>query len=205
MFTLSQNGVTYNTSDPTHLGIYHSERTSRIIRVLRIPVIPPSQIRADESYYVQLQVKLGEGDSRDDSELLFFLSDNNNAIGIILRDMGSVNDDKNNFCYGVEGDDEFPNGIQGKFGILQHHNMKIQSAEEYTASSQPTAVAIFFKPNQNFGSCSVIDGIPHINTVSYVRQLNTPDGVFIDVYIDNDIEKHEILFIKIKVVVESLL
>lgn len=80
--------------------------TNGIQRMLRIPLVRPSQLVASDAYYVQVDVGLRAA-SASNSPMLF-LSDNRNAVGFVLP---STLDDTTAVCSGTEGEEIFPNGL----------------------------------------------------------------------------------------------
>ena len=81
-------------------------KTDGIRRVLRVPLVRPSQLVSSDAYYVQVDVGLRAAGG--DCSPMMFLSDNRNAVGFALL---STLEDTTGVCLGREGEETFPNGL----------------------------------------------------------------------------------------------
>ena len=80
--------------------------TDGIRRVLRVPLVRPSQLVSSDAYYVQVDVGLRAAGG--ECSPMMFLSDNRNAVGFALL---STLEDTTEVCLGREGEETFPNGL----------------------------------------------------------------------------------------------
>ena len=80
--------------------------TNGIQRILRIPLVRPSQLVASEAYYIQVDIGLRAASGN--SSPMLFLSNNRNAVGFVLP---STMGDTTAVCSGTEGEETFPNGL----------------------------------------------------------------------------------------------
>ena len=200
-YSVVQDNVYFDTSDLTVLRIAQRSANNDLTRILRIPLLPPSQIQSSDPYHIEIEAGLSlQGGS--EKEIVFFLSDNRKVIGIIVRDEESVITENVHICYGVEGDDVWPAGVEGGFPSLSSHNRRLSEGAQYRATSLPSKVTMLFKPNEGLGFCSVVDAVPRTNHAAYNREIDSFNGLFLDIYIDNN-ENHGLHYVKIKLVQEA--
>ena len=104
VYVLPTSNVTVETSS-TELKL-EKDSTKGIQRLLRIPLVRPSQLLASRTYYVQVQIGLRAASAS--SRPMLYLSDNHNAVGFVLP---SSLQDTTAVCCGTEGSEAFPNGL----------------------------------------------------------------------------------------------
>ena len=104
VYVLPTSNVTVEISS-TELKLKKGS-TKGIHRLLRIPLVRPSQLLASRTYYVQVQIGLRAASAS--SRPMLYLSDNHNAVGFVLP---SSLHDTTAVCCGTEGNEAFPNGL----------------------------------------------------------------------------------------------
>ena len=174
--------------------------TPGILRVLRIPILPPYYIESNQEYHIEVGVGLGRPDTHD-ADIFFLLSDNHHVIGMAIDD--ADNSDRQP-CYGVDGDDELPGGITDRRGVLTNRGRTVYPLVRSnlpSLSNLPVSdVTLLLKPKQYWGACLLSDFGGYINPVFYNEELDVSErGLFLDVYLDDDREIHNIHYIRIKI------
>ena len=160
--------------------------------------MPPYFITLDQKYHIEVKVGLTEPGTSD-ADILFLLSDNEHAIGMVIEDPEANN---RNPCYGMEGDDNFPGGITRQISRLRNIGRESDSRRKTlpVLDNLPVGEAtLLLKPRQKWGACVLSDCGGEINPFGYNREIDARKGLFLDVYLDNERETHHIRYIGIKI------
>lgn len=167
--------------------------TAGIVRVIRIPLFPPASLPAKQDYQVKIDVALSEPGTSDDADVAFLLSDNIHFVGIVVPDRN----DGSTLCYGLEGKDMFPGGVQGRRrSSLTEINKRFEIP---TGSRQSVRrIQLLFRPSQLWGTCVVPDARGFINSLGYENTLDASRALFLDVYLDDDEEVHNMQYMSVK-------
>lgn len=167
--------------------------TVGIIRVIRIPLLPPASLPAKQDYRLEIDVALSEPGTEEDADITFILSDNVHFVGIVVPDKN----DRSTLCYGLEGKDMFPSGVQGRRrSSLTDINKKFEIP---TGPRESVGrVQLLFKPYHHWGACVISGAQGFINTLEYENTVDASRALFLDVYLDDDEEVHNINYINVK-------
>lgn len=172
--------------------------TKGIVRVIRIPLLPPSTLPEKQDYHLEIDIALSDPGT-EDADITFILSDNVHFVGVVVPDMM---DQRATLCYGLEGQDIFPRGIQNRrraslTEINKRFEMPIDSRQAVKR------VQLLFKPYQHWGACVVTGAHEFINTLEYENIVDTSRALFLDVYLDDEEEVHSLLYINAKLVLKD--
>ena len=182
----------HNDTNATQLTLTKPQ-TSGILRTIRIPLLPPASLPAQQDYQLEIKAALSEPGTMEDADILFFLSDNIHFVGIVVPDRN----DASTLCYGLEGEDMFPGGVQGRRrSSLPEVNRRLDIPEG--PRQAVGRIQMLFRPSRQWGACVVPDAHGFINTLGYENTLDTSRALFLDVYLDDDEEVHNIKYVNVK-------
>lgn len=186
----------HNDTSTTQLTLTKQD-TRGIVRVIRIPLLPPSSLPEKQDYHLEIDIALSDP-CTEDADITFILSDNVHFVGVVVPDKNA----RSTLCYGVEGQDMFPRGVEGRrrtslTEINKRFEMPIGSRQAVRS------VQLLFKPYQHWGACVVSGAHGFINTLEYENTVDTSRALFLDVYLDDDEEVHNLLYINAKLVLKD--
>ena len=192
---IANRDFVHSDTSPTQLTLT-KEKTSGIARVIRIPLLPPSSLPEKQEYHLEIDVALSDPGT-EDADIAFLLSDNIHFVGVVVPDRN----ERATLCYGLEGRDMFPRGVNRRRSSLTEINKWFEMPTDSRESVR--RVQLLFKPYQSWGACLVNGVREFINSLKYENMMDTSRPLFLDVYLDNDEEVHNLLYIHAKLVLKD--
>nr|WNS50081.1 uncharacterized protein 18 [Halisarca dujardinii] len=193
--------------------------TQGLQRVLRIPILPPSQLTPSQPYYVQVSAGLDQSRTSQAFSTMFSLSDGSHVTGFVLP--GTEDRSARVLCYGMEADEDSPAGLDRPLSRYRLINRTPSDDDDDDDASSNRVVivsnlgarriapvnetTILFKPGRDWGSCSAVEYSTFRNVVGFSRHLNPRKGLFFDVHLSRSNGRLNLLYLLIKLVRESSL
>jgi hypothetical protein len=205
--------------------------TKGVQRLLRIPLLPPSQLPPTQSYYVQTTATTDLYRSSLNADIAYFLSDGTNVIGFVIP---SLQYNTTALCFGIEAAEISPSGLNRPLNEYREINKRPtvertrkvdrddDDDEDYDDDdregygvrvsnlreemrAEVNQTTLLFKPGREWGSCSAVEYSTFINAVEYTKSIDPSRGLFFDVYISGNTQSISLLYLQIKLVRETSL
>ena len=147
---------------------------------------------------MQLDIGLGEPKTSD-ADILFLLSDGYNAVGFVVPD----GRESTAICYGIDGPESGPYGITAGRSDLNQINHNRRRRTSRPRRENVNYVSLLFKTSKDWGTCVTPHDDGFVNPAGFSRSISPYYGIYLDVYLDDEEEIHNLLHIHSHVVVKN--
>ena len=162
-------------------------------RLLHLPLLPAGYTSV--STHVIAEVKLGIDSTNantNDVDFYITLSDGHNATGFAITDRSNYNLQSAQPCHHAEG---AAGSLWTNRGIFSNGpNINVNNPV-------PQQFDFFFSTKQKWGSCVTATAYEGSYTTSghYTRELQANNGLYVDIYSDNEQEEYTFKFIMVDI------
>ena len=161
--------------------------------LLKVPMILPGVVRSNSPLTVEItvanDVNIG---GTEESDNRYGVSDGTNFIGFHIPDKVSYHNRPP--CYGVEG----PSG-SSLLGLSYINRASAKAKDTFF----PGQFAITLKLDERWGSCYTAHDAGYTNVAKFNRRLVISNGVTLEVYKDEAVERVGIKYIKVTIIQDA--
>ena len=136
---------------------------------------------------IAMDTKLANDGDHDPS---FGISDGKSFVGFTAYDKSNYK--KHSPCTHIEG--------KTSGGLLQ--NLAHKKGPRITSKSYSSEIKLQFRPAENWGSCHTEHNEGYVNIAHYYHYLDITNGLYLQMYHEDDSEKYRIKYIVVDVYVD---